>query len=246
MATQPSRLLALPREIRDIIYEYALTEVDGLVIIETSNQKTSTSKFKLCYGDEKYEEANQMKFACRQLHVETRGLGLKLNKLRFMSNCHMMSFRRFLSTCSIKQQQSLRRITLSFRYGYLRTHYALITTIRPNLLAFCTANPQCEMIIRLKSYYTSKSLLKKIIYGSQLQYLLHQTCSEIFPAAHYRPFIDSMSHHVINCPTNLKVYPATSPGWRQIPYCHNPEDMAASQRMREHSIQYEKWCREGF
>ncbi|KAI4953366.1 hypothetical protein J4E86_006909 [Alternaria arbusti] len=83
-------LLDLPRELRNIIYEYALTEEDGLLVQEwpTMHPKAAGAK----YGT----DANQLKFTCRQLYTETTGLGLRYNKVTFGGPCGFESFEGFI------------------------------------------------------------------------------------------------------------------------------------------------------
>ncbi|KAI4940903.1 hypothetical protein J4E91_011080 [Alternaria rosae] len=87
-------LLDLPRELRDIIYEYTLTEEDGLLVQEwpTMHPKAAGAK----YGT----DANQLKFICRQLYTETTGLGLRYNKVTFGGSCGFEAFEGFIGVDS--------------------------------------------------------------------------------------------------------------------------------------------------
>lgn len=67
----PSRLLALPRELRDTIYEFTLTEPNGLSL------RTRLSFFVGLRNNSKQEEMNQLKYVCRQLYAETKGRALQ-------------------------------------------------------------------------------------------------------------------------------------------------------------------------
>jgi hypothetical protein len=84
MSSQPSssRLLDLPRELRDMIYEYALTEDQGLLLVERDDTQKS---FKGCRPTDPSTESNCLKYVCRQLYYETKGLGLGLNDLTIRS-----------------------------------------------------------------------------------------------------------------------------------------------------------------
>jgi hypothetical protein len=84
MSSQPSssRLLDLPREIRDMIYEYALTEDQGLLLVEHDDTQKS---FRGCRPTDPSTESNCLKYICRQLYYETKGLGLGLNNLTIRS-----------------------------------------------------------------------------------------------------------------------------------------------------------------
>jgi len=100
-------LLALPRELRDIIYEYALTEEGGLLL-----KDTYPKSFRGYRPYEHWVESNRLKYVCRQLYHETKGLGLKLNDLAFRSYRQAKDFVAFLATCSAAQQQCIRKVTL--------------------------------------------------------------------------------------------------------------------------------------
>jgi hypothetical protein len=60
-----SRLLQLPAELRESIYEYALTEPKGLPWKSVSDAEGGP--------------ANSLKLVCRQLYAKTSGLGFKYN-----------------------------------------------------------------------------------------------------------------------------------------------------------------------
>ncbi|KAH6865291.1 hypothetical protein BKA58DRAFT_443343 [Alternaria rosae] len=89
-AKMAKSLLDLPRELRDIIYGYTLTEEDGLLVQEwlTMHPKAAGAK----YGT----DANQLKFICRQLYTETTGLGLRYNKVTFGGSCGFEAFEGFI------------------------------------------------------------------------------------------------------------------------------------------------------
>ena len=72
-----SRLLQLPGELRNKIYEYALTEERGLVAYANSPCVLRTFR----RGPDR--ESNQLKYVCHQLYAETRDLALRYNRLTF-------------------------------------------------------------------------------------------------------------------------------------------------------------------
>lgn len=111
-----NRLLDLPAELRNHIYEYSLAEPLGLRFVE---DLTGTGRLCLRQGHE-YKDylnadrshvaiqefpvlegviANQLQFVNRQLRKETKGLGIRVNTLIFASikdhNCGVL--RRFLA-----------------------------------------------------------------------------------------------------------------------------------------------------
>jgi hypothetical protein len=109
----PNRLLALPRELRDIIYDFALTEDEGMMLVERHDLNTSARSFKGCKKNDPTWELNQLKSTSKQLYAETKGLGLGLNELSIRSEQQIADFGIFIATCSPGQQKRIRRVTLS-------------------------------------------------------------------------------------------------------------------------------------
>ncbi|KAI4931143.1 hypothetical protein J4E85_003732 [Alternaria conjuncta] len=83
------RLLDLPRELRDMIYEYALTEKAGLVVLKSTPSRLRAA------DNPRGPDPNSLKFVCRQLYAETKGLGLRYNKLTFPSSFSYELFDKF-------------------------------------------------------------------------------------------------------------------------------------------------------
>ncbi|KAF2115344.1 hypothetical protein BDV96DRAFT_575321 [Lophiotrema nucula] len=76
-----SPLLRLPGELRNRIYEYTTFEPHGLFYGTSAIGKpTLFSNF------ERTHECNQLKYACRQLYAETKGLGLGCGMITFAFN----------------------------------------------------------------------------------------------------------------------------------------------------------------
>jgi len=91
MATR-SRLLSLPRELRDMIYEYALTDCVPLsALVERSLTGYTTFRRGNDEGFQgrsdpyryRHGETNPLRFVCHQLHNETSALALRYNDLIF-------------------------------------------------------------------------------------------------------------------------------------------------------------------
>jgi len=125
-ASQTSSLLHLPRELRDVIYIYALTQQGDMRYYRKECYKTI-----FCSSDEYARGArneqsppspwNQLQFVCRQLRQETLGLELRLNSLVFgrdlsageyMSKLASVQFLGFLDMCSEVWQKRIKSVRL--------------------------------------------------------------------------------------------------------------------------------------
>jgi hypothetical protein len=82
----PCRLLQLLRELRDLIYEYALTEDGGLVSSGTNTHCLYAA------GRDEQSEPNQLKLVSKPLYSETKGLALLYNNLTFRNFYHLEWF----------------------------------------------------------------------------------------------------------------------------------------------------------
>jgi hypothetical protein len=78
-----SPLLRLPRELRDVVYQYALSEDGGLVadIIDDCGQPL---QLRAKHTGNNEQESNQLRLTCRQLYAETSGLGIQYNDITFI------------------------------------------------------------------------------------------------------------------------------------------------------------------
>ncbi|KAF2244822.1 hypothetical protein BU26DRAFT_553930 [Trematosphaeria pertusa] len=128
LAVQPTtgecHLMRLPGEIRNIIYEYALTEPDGLtyrnsefcaarLVAHEPGDAGLNSGTRL-----DYVEANQLQYVSREMRRETRGLGIVYNDLTFVgtsNNLATSQFALFLRVCASRHLDYIRTITLRHR-----------------------------------------------------------------------------------------------------------------------------------
>ncbi|KAI8939821.1 hypothetical protein NX059_003559 [Plenodomus lindquistii] len=125
MATS-CRLLDLPAELRNLIYEYALTSNNGKLFVrdpeplqdipedmrvdyeeelDTYYKAPYSHGIKLCITTELDSEMNQLKYVCKQLHQETKRLTIGLNEIVFLEDdqCPVEpaeQFVRFIRQCS--------------------------------------------------------------------------------------------------------------------------------------------------
>jgi hypothetical protein len=113
-------LTRLPRELRDMIYEYALTEDGGLVADVKPKASNALPEFRPRRLDnlKDHRASNQLRLVCRQLYLETTGLGIRYNDITFVDTCYesrisaYVNFTRFVESCSRKQFDKMRRITI--------------------------------------------------------------------------------------------------------------------------------------
>lgn len=183
MSTDPSippkdgrcLFFTLARELRNIIYEYALTEEWGLA----SHKREPYSKFVTARGppsgageDETFKnwgddrlaessamESNQLEYVCRQLHQETSGLGLKFNALTFYSTekiCALRHFDSFIQECSTTQQRHITKITVvqdnvhNSWVWYENFAFESLTGygVAAPLYNFCLTRPDVQAVVR--------------------------------------------------------------------------------------------------
>ncbi|CAI6294588.1 unnamed protein product [Periconia digitata] len=122
-----SPFLRLPRELRDVIYDYALYEPDGLYYWR--DPTTNIAEF----GRQPHQHvpANALKYTCHQLRQETLGLEFHLNQqITFVGSvkrpndrnqplCPAVQFLQFIDQCSEAAiQRWLRHVRLHYDLGH--------------------------------------------------------------------------------------------------------------------------------
>ncbi|KAI4613932.1 hypothetical protein J4E80_006620 [Alternaria sp. BMP 0032] len=246
----PNRLLALPRELRDIIYEYALTEDEGLLLFERRTLGEPYSSQRIFEGRRLTDpdvESNRLKYVCRQLYDETKGLGLGLNDLAMHSKRQIEGFAAFLHTCSASQQQWIRKVTLNDAFvgshGYLGSWEKAIETLRP----YGASHPCMKFHLYVGSLSTIESaahwlLLAGIILHARYMHANHTTIP---------PQINRMAARITAdranpIPSHIRVFPGKGPGH----VLHTGFDEESVQRYGEEQVkictrELEKWQREG-
>ncbi|KAI4670683.1 uncharacterized protein J4E88_009775 [Alternaria novae-zelandiae] len=118
-AQMAKSLLDLPQELRDMIYEYALTEDEGLFV-----QRWPAMHLKAA-GATYRTDPNQLKFTCRQLYAETTGLSLRYNELIFDDCASFDTFDEFTGTyCTSAHFERVKRIVI-VQERYIKIHQEL-------------------------------------------------------------------------------------------------------------------------
>ena len=207
MPPNPSRLLNLPGELRNVIFEYALSEASGLLLVEIDDPP-SPKRFMGCRHNDKNEEANQLKYVCRQLHAETRGLGLKLNELSVKSEDHILAFQRFLETCSSKQRQQIRQVSLVVNFEFGGLNCTIRELLQSSLVQFCIMHPRCNVTIRLSNFNSALDFRRWILVGSSAQYFLHRAWPDFLPLFAQECLQKGFPAELVPVPSNLKLLPA--------------------------------------
>ncbi|KAF2877760.1 hypothetical protein BDV95DRAFT_588794 [Massariosphaeria phaeospora] len=144
--------LKLPAELRNMIYEYALTE--QVPLFATPHNANRVPKLYVAGGlfpqppDIPFEdwargfEVNQLRYVCRQMHDETRGLALALNNLTFHGRksggrTGSRQFEDFLECISSISKNYIHNVTILDE----RTRH-------PMIYDFCRQHPASRVIIR--------------------------------------------------------------------------------------------------
>ena len=108
-------LILLPRELRDIIYEYVLTEEGGVI----ANARFNANGLPCFRANNSSEnKLTNLYLVCRQLQAETNGLLLRYNDLTFIDTFWLtrhsayQHFARFVEGCSRDHLSQLRRVII--------------------------------------------------------------------------------------------------------------------------------------
>jgi hypothetical protein len=115
LAVSPQRLLSLPGELRNQIYEYALTDENDLqcLVPVASSSLRLVSLSKSIFPD-----FNELQYVCKQLYKETSGLELQYNTVVFYGDFPDergpgAMFLDFVSGCSSAKLALLRHVKLT-------------------------------------------------------------------------------------------------------------------------------------
>ncbi|KAF2871671.1 hypothetical protein BDV95DRAFT_572515 [Massariosphaeria phaeospora] len=160
--------LTLPGEIRNIIYEYVLTEAEPIVhrldkqlsrfdrtqsavkirIVERHSEDDDEDDYdvpaNLYVGPTPSVEVNQLQYVSHQFRYETKGLELRYNDLTFQQvnrrpHTHRQ-FLRFLKSCSPSRHSEIRTVTLGHEPSPCgyRPPYLMTATCRRDLRSIVT------------------------------------------------------------------------------------------------------------
>ncbi|KAF2134914.1 hypothetical protein P153DRAFT_392217 [Dothidotthia symphoricarpi CBS 119687] len=168
---QHSRLLALPSEIRNMIYGFALTYEDGLASKGFPELGRATPKVRNG-GPESLTmiHANPLKFVCRKLYYDTRGLVFHLNNTFTFRG--FTTFTAFLPILSILRRYPVARINICADLSHIndlslpeciflrqRVVAALAHKSVYEVENFCIRNPMTNVYLYLPSFPSSLTQL---------------------------------------------------------------------------------------
>jgi len=139
----PSPFLRLPGELRNEIYKLALHEDEGLYYVNTSLDKPILAMQKA--SSEAY---NQLKFVNRQLHSETAGLELRVNKIKFVpereGGTAADQFLHFARILNPDKANSLTNIVLRGCVGASHP-FPKSLDVMESINEFCETDPACRV-----------------------------------------------------------------------------------------------------
>ncbi|KAJ4347270.1 uncharacterized protein N0V89_011210 [Didymosphaeria variabile] len=151
----------LPPELRNSIYEYALTEFKPLLC--TAGDATGSPKLLLRYqfgNNEAKREANQLKYVCRQLNYEARTLSLRYNDIHFHG---IENFENFLLSSTHTLQKRFRNVIIIDDHESLKKSYTINQLVdrsmSPVVFGFCSRNPKARVVIRNSRRFTEGAWL---------------------------------------------------------------------------------------
>ena len=144
-------LLELPRELRDMIYEFALSR-DGLIFRGWKDDGFPA------FSAPNWRNTYQLKYACRQLLYEAPKCELEINDLIFPSNATgtgLENFIQFLTVCSPKWKNRTKKIIFHETAGppspmgsnHLFWDNMYTSKISQKLRDFSIANPKCRILL---------------------------------------------------------------------------------------------------
>ncbi|KAH4604852.1 hypothetical protein HBH77_160550 [Parastagonospora nodorum] len=162
-----SRLLALPRELRDMVYTYYTTTADGYRFSPETRRLTLAAGSFIDFG---------LMYTCKLIAIEMKALHLRVNAVHFWTSC-----------------EGKDRITSEALDSRLRHHFVLLCAILREARAFIDDDvvryvrethppflPHIEQLRMVRRNYTLQldiwgavpSLHRHFVYGT-LQYMLH-------------------------------------------------------------------------
>lgn len=171
----PSLLLQLPRELKDMIYEYALTNDHGLVEEASSAAINTRTRFRILDSHSRQStHPNPLKEVCRETYYATRGLAIKFNDLTWRGNtpsAAVLHFERFLQQCAPFRKDWIKRIIFTFgSWPSLNLAFHFGPSTPP--YDFCIQHPNAVVIVRLDCCIPFLSKIDYVYWVNAFHYVL--------------------------------------------------------------------------
>jgi hypothetical protein len=152
----PCFFYQLSRELRDMVYEYALSVPEGVSMeirhIGCSNDDDSDSDSVLVPSITRngrgLGEVNQLRYVSQQLRLETEGIVLRVNDVHFDILPSLNHLNMFIEDCSTAISSRLNRIILHQVEGLLTSRVLDLLDDTSSISQYCRANPQIRVILR--------------------------------------------------------------------------------------------------
>jgi hypothetical protein len=156
-----SPLLKLPGELRNRIYQLALTTSKVIFLDPSNPTRFLDADIDIMMAHEDRREVNLLKYTCRQLYKETTGIEIQFKRVEFSGYRQSLlkragpirspgparAFYDFLSNCTATKAKCLREVTLPFRPRLGRGPDAFVES-ETELLAvdeFCRNHPRVNI-----------------------------------------------------------------------------------------------------
>jgi hypothetical protein len=181
-----SPLIRLPRELRDLVFEYALSFEGGLIADvvnatgqdSTGNDSTAVTRFHAKESLEKMK-ANQLRLVCRQFYAESDRLELRYNDITFVDTNGqfnaLTNFVHFYKNCPAAQLQFVRCVTILDSHISAAIRKELEYEALDDFPSFCKHFPNALLVFRGSIDFSDPELqyieCMNAIYGT-----VHKTC----------------------------------------------------------------------
>ncbi|KAH7075072.1 hypothetical protein FB567DRAFT_583481 [Paraphoma chrysanthemicola] len=169
----------LRRELRDIVYEYALTK-DGGLAVDMWDDISHALDLRAAKENGTKTDSNQLRHVCRQLHSEISGLGLQHNVISLKDPRHGRDvvaedyFARFVKSCAPAHLAVIRRIVLLDYFAEtIGTGVSMKYSPDSTIQGHCRSYPETDVIVRLNGRY--RHLDRTIASMNALHFIKHGT-----------------------------------------------------------------------